>query len=249
MGAVQTRSQMHDAPAVTPEFETAERRAGAPRKTFRIPVSTGIFEHYPKIGEAIWLLLYYIDRTTVEVPAPDGRPVGRVLGGCPVRDSEIARVFCCSTKTIRRWRNRLDLHGYIRARRTPFGTVIEIPNSQKWPAARMDKNVHSQAASSAPQMAHNGAQMGTPADTNGQTCARGGKYKEDKTETQSVQYRERNAANAAHPRPNTSCSVQKQMQQREAKRREAKQGDFVSAAEALAIVRRLRAEFEAEHGP
>ncbi|MGH9866067.1 MAG: hypothetical protein ACRD4H_11695, partial [Candidatus Acidiferrales bacterium] len=60
----------------------------ATRKTFRIPVSTGIFEHYPRIGEAIWLLLFYVDRTTEEISASDGRLIGRVLGGCPMRDAE-----------------------------------------------------------------------------------------------------------------------------------------------------------------
>ena len=219
----------------------------ASRKTFRIPVSTGIFEHYPKIGEAIWLLLFYVDRTTDEIPAPDGRRIGRVLGGCPMRDAEVAKAFCCSTKTVRRWRHRLASHGYINARRTPFGAVIEIVNSQKWPVIRVDKYVHERGLSNAPSMALNGAQVGTPVDMNRQRGARNGKYKEDKTETIQKQDRERNAAGAAPTPLNTSCSLQTYMQQHSAPRKAAKQTEFVSLKEALELVRKYRAEFNARH--
>ena len=225
----------------------AKLEQSASRKTFRIPVSTGIFEHYPKIGEAIWLLLFYVDRTTEEIPAPDGRCIGRVLGGCPMRDAEVAKAFCCSTKTVRRWRRRLASHRYINARLTPFGTVVEIINSQKWPVAGVDKYVHTHGPSNGPYMAPNGAQMGRPVDTNGQRYARNGKNKEDKTETIQKQDRERNAAGAAPTPLNTSCSMQTYMQQHSAPRKAVKQTDFVSLKEALELVRKYRAEFNARH--
>ena len=219
----------------------------ASRKTFRIPVSTGIFEHYPKIGEAIWLLLFYVDRTTEEIPAPDGRCIGRVLGGCPMRDAEVAKAFCCSTKTVRRWRRRLASHCYINARLTPFGTVVEVINSQKWPAAGVDKYVHPDTASNVPNVALNGAQMGRPVDTSGQRCARNGKNKEDKTETIQKQDRDRNAAGAAPVPLNKKCSLQKQTQQRNARHEPRKQQDLVSIGEALQYIRKFRAEFNARH--
>ncbi|MGH9711005.1 MAG: hypothetical protein ACRD37_10720 [Candidatus Acidiferrales bacterium] len=215
----------------------------APRKTFRIPVSTGIFEHYPRIGEAIWLLLFYVDRTTEEIPAPDGRLIGRVLGGCPMRDAEVAAAFKCSIRTVNRWRRHLIKHGYVHSLRTPYGCVIEVVNSQKWPAKRYDKPV----VSKVPEVAHLKPDASYRYDTSGQRSARNAHYKEDKTETIQRQDRERNAADAARTRPNTSCSLQKQIQRRDAQRQRAKQEDFVSAAEALEFIRKFRAAFEARH--
>ena len=47
-------------------IETTESstKPSGKHKTFRIPVSNGIFEHYPVLKDSIWLLLWYIDRTT-----------------------------------------------------------------------------------------------------------------------------------------------------------------------------------------
>src|ERR1017187_3652814 len=74
--------------------QLAKREKGRPtmtprdseKPTFRIPVSTGIFEHWRDIREAIWLLLWYIDKTTRESEADGGGTVGSVLGGLPIRD-------------------------------------------------------------------------------------------------------------------------------------------------------------------
>ena len=74
-----------------------------------------------------------------------------------------------------------------------------------------------------------------------------GNTKEDKTETIQKQDRERNAAGAAPTPLNTSCSLQTYMQQHSAPRKAAKQTDFVSLAEALELVRKYRAEFNATH--
>ncbi|MHB8486603.1 MAG: hypothetical protein ACYDCM_12885 [Candidatus Acidiferrales bacterium] len=215
----------------------------ASRKTFRIPVSTGVFEHYPKIGEAIWLLLFYVDRTTDEIPAPDGRRVGRVLGGCPMRDAEVAAAFKCSTRTVNRWRRHLTEHGYIRSLRTPYGCVIEVVNSQKWPTKRYDKA----GVSNVPEVAPLKPNVSYRYDTSGQRSARNAHYKEDKTETIQKQDRERNAAGAAPTPLNTSCSLQTYMQQHSAPRKAAKQTEFVSLKEALELVRKYRAEFNARH--
>lgn len=100
--------------------------AGA-KGTFRIPVSTGIFDHYKKLKSSIWLFFWYIDKTTVE---EDG--YGHVLGGKPVLDSVPAKVLGVSNDTIAAWRENLERHGYIRARRTPYGHVISVAKSKKW---------------------------------------------------------------------------------------------------------------------
>ncbi|HKV27157.1 MAG TPA: hypothetical protein VJN90_02630 [Candidatus Acidoferrales bacterium] len=197
----------------------------------------------PQIGEAIWLLLFYVDRTTEEIHAPDGRLIGRVLGGCPMRDGEVARAFRCSTRTVHRWRRHLVKSGYIRSLRTPYGCVIEVVNSQKWPTRRCDRSV----VSSAPDVAHLKPEASHRYDTNGQRSARNAHYKEDKTETIQRQDKDRNAAAAATAHLHTSCALQKQTQQRNAQPATRKQQDFVSAAEALQFIRKFRAEFEAKH--
>jgi hypothetical protein len=118
-------------------------------------VSTGIFEHWRTIREAIWLFLYLIDATTKEYTEPDGRRMGSVLGGRPVRDSELARVFGTSERTIRTWRKRLSKFSYIVQKRTPFGHTIAIANSQKWPD-RPEESFPSDRKESSGQTGSNG---------------------------------------------------------------------------------------------
>jgi hypothetical protein len=103
-------------------------------KTFRIPISNGIFEHYARLKDARWLLDLFVDWTTKEVPTPDGRRDGIVLGGKPIRDEDTASAFHgqCTDRTTRRWRQRLARFGYISQKRTPVGYVIRVKKSKKW---------------------------------------------------------------------------------------------------------------------
>jgi hypothetical protein len=111
-------------------------------KTFRIPISNGIFEHYERLKDSRWLLDLYVDWTTKEVRTPDGSFDGIVLGGKPIRDEDAAVPFGCCARTTRRWRQRLASFGYIDQLRTPMGYVIRVKKSKKWPE-RPDKNVQS----------------------------------------------------------------------------------------------------------
>jgi hypothetical protein len=103
-------------------------------KTFKIPISNGIFEHYGRLKDARWLLDLFIDWTTKEVPGANGRLDGIVLGGKPIRDEDTACAFRgqCSARTTRRWRQRLSRYGYISQKRTPVGYVIRVMKSKKW---------------------------------------------------------------------------------------------------------------------
>jgi hypothetical protein len=94
---------------------------------FRIPVSTGILDHYKRMGESIWLFLWYIDKTTFE---ENGQ--GKVLGGKPISDSEPAKVFGVPESTIAGWRKNLNRWGYVRTTRTPFGHTVVVAKSKKW---------------------------------------------------------------------------------------------------------------------
>lgn len=147
---------------------TSSKKDRANEKTYRIPISNGIFAHYPRLRDARWLLDLFVDWTTREIPNPDGSRDGLVLGGKPIRDEDTASPFGCSDRTTRRWRQRLARYGYISQKRTPVGYVIRVMKSkkwallkpdaqavsgQKWPV-RTDKNVRSELPSVAGQSGH-----------------------------------------------------------------------------------------------
>ncbi len=102
------------------------------KRNYWFPVSNGIFEHRERIKDALWLFLWYIDRTTKEDEGGDGGKVGRVLGGKPILDSEVARDLQCTKRTVCTWRNRLHRCGYIKATRAPYGYTVRVLKSKKW---------------------------------------------------------------------------------------------------------------------
>src|ERR1700730_14360348 len=96
--------------------------------SYPVPIWNGIFEHYGRIGDAIWEFLWCIDKITRE---EDG--VGIVLGGMPVKFERIADELKGSHKeTVRLHFKLLETEKYIRMRRTPYGHVIEVLNSKKF---------------------------------------------------------------------------------------------------------------------
>lgn len=232
----------------------AAHTASAPQRTFRIPVSTGIFDHHPEIGDAIWLLLYYIDKTTAEVPGANGKFTGIVLGGRPVRDREAAERFSCAVKAVRRWRLRLEYHGQIRARRTPFGFVVEVVNSQKWHARGFDKNVQTRVPAAGTGI----PQTGRPLPRNEVGCSPSGKYKEDKTRMDSTRHGQHGAARAAGPtaqynrmpsrNSGPGLPTNPSAQRSNGRSADANENGLVPINEILEIIRKAKADFEAKHG-
>jgi ribosomal protein L37AE/L43A len=107
------------------------------KRTFRVPVSTGVFEHSPVLRDALWLLLYYVDKTTQEVEGNDGLRLGKVLGGKPCRDEDAASTLRRSRRTIIRWRVKLANAGYIIQKRTPIGYQVTVCRSKKWVTAAL----------------------------------------------------------------------------------------------------------------
>jgi hypothetical protein len=93
-----------------------------------IPLWNGVFEHYGRIGDALWEFAWCIDAVTAE---RDG--MGVVLGGSPVKLGVIVKAINGRSKeTVRRHLKRLANEKYIRIRRTPYGQVIEVFNSCKF---------------------------------------------------------------------------------------------------------------------
>ena len=85
-------------------------------KTYVIPVSNGILtpEHHKRIGPALWLFLWFIDKCTSERRTEDGGLEGLVLGGKALTAEHIAREAGESVRSVRYHVKRLEDHGYIR---------------------------------------------------------------------------------------------------------------------------------------
>jgi hypothetical protein len=93
-----------------------------------IPLWNGVFEHYNRIGDALWEFAWCIDRITEEREG-----IGVVLGGSPVKLRAVVDALKGSNReTVRRHLDKLEKEKYIRRRRTPYGHVIEVLNSRKF---------------------------------------------------------------------------------------------------------------------
>jgi hypothetical protein len=96
------------------------------KMSYPICVWNGILDHCQKIGLALWVFLWCLDKITVE---KDG--IGWIFGKAPVRVSRIAQDFGICEKTVRVHLNRLKAFGYISTKKTPFGLIIGVKNSRK----------------------------------------------------------------------------------------------------------------------
>lgn len=105
-----------------------------PEGNFSVGLSNALLEakHYRAMGDALWLYTYLLDRQGRKV---DANGFGKVAGGMPIRDSDIAGTFGSSGRTISRWRSRLRSRGYITTRRTPYGYCYAITKPKKWEKA------------------------------------------------------------------------------------------------------------------
>src|SRR5688572_19752346 len=96
-------------------------------KTYSIPISNGILEHREQIGSAIWLFLLLIDWTTSE-----RNGIGTVRGGKPIKLKDLMSALGLKERQVSTQLQRLKAGGYIQARRTPYGYVIEVMKSKKF---------------------------------------------------------------------------------------------------------------------
>ena len=108
------------------------------RDSHPIPLWNGIFDHYDRIGIGLWAFAWLVDRIPTD-GEQDG--IGKVLGGKPIKIKEICSSIRGATyESVRRQLDTLERHGYIRRRRTPYGSVIEVMNSRKWGIWRSGEN-------------------------------------------------------------------------------------------------------------
>lgn len=98
---------------------------------YYIPISAGIFKHCRRMGRALPLFIWYIDKTTREKNVR-GEKYGYVFGGQVVYDDQPAHDLGVSHSTISRWRCRLEAEGYIVLQRSRQGYIIMVCRSKKW---------------------------------------------------------------------------------------------------------------------
>ena len=98
-------------------------------RSYPFPVWSGLIAatHRKRIGIAIWMFLWLLDRTTGE---KDG--VGIVLGGRPVKDEEIATSLGVHKNSVATDRLTLLKGDYVAVVRTPYGYTYRVRKSRKF---------------------------------------------------------------------------------------------------------------------
>ncbi len=96
-------------------------------------------EHKENIGPALWEFLWLVARTTKEV-YEDGETIGIVLGGRPVKTTEIAEELGNSLRTTETNISKLRKSGYITTKRTPYGNIFKVRKSKKFYKKRTAEN-------------------------------------------------------------------------------------------------------------
>lgn len=114
----------------------------APKSTTKPPASNRrIFICLPEeyltykllIGEAIYLYMWCIYRTTAEYAADaHGGRIGLIYNGAPVKDPQIANELGCSEKSIQRWRKKAEENGLIRTKQVGRGIIYAVLDSYKF---------------------------------------------------------------------------------------------------------------------
>jgi hypothetical protein len=116
------------------KFDAAMNAQAFTPTTFAIPISSGLLAHCQKIGIAVWVFLWMIDRTTKEVATTDGHAEGLVYGGRAIRAQEIGLELEMPTRTIQAHLDRLVAHGYLRRLNRTQGVAsgYAVQRSKKW---------------------------------------------------------------------------------------------------------------------
>lgn len=113
-------------------------------ESFFFPVYSGLIspEHRESIGPALWEFLWLISKTTKEIVEED-ETWGIVLGGRPIKRTEIVTDIGGSDSSVKRNISRLKKFGYIDTKRAPYGEIYRVRNSKKFTKKRKVKSDHS----------------------------------------------------------------------------------------------------------
>ena len=124
----------------------ANDRKFGQKQSFPFPLWNGLLEHRKRLGSAIWEFLWCLDKITTE---KDG--IGFVWHGAPVKARQVAADLQEEERLVRCNLQKLQRQGYLRLRRTPYGQVIEVPNSFKFGIWGEQKRTDNLAQSRLPQ--------------------------------------------------------------------------------------------------
>jgi hypothetical protein len=159
--------------------------------TFAIPISSGIFAHCQKIGIAIWVFIWMIDRTTKEVSTENGCAEGLVYGGKAIRAREIAQDLGMATRTVHAHIEQLIAAGYLR--RIDYGegssSGYSVVRSKKWKhklllTAREEPSLAPQISADPRRKTAGGPQNSAqPSPNSALRSQNSAPYKEDNTRT------------------------------------------------------------------
>ena len=107
-------------------------------KGFYIEVTNNLLDpkHVNAMGKSVWLFMWLLDKMTSI--SENGK--GIVLGGKPIKYSEIKEDLGLSIATYRRHISQLKRHCYIDIRRTPYGLIIIVNKARKRWGNRCIKN-------------------------------------------------------------------------------------------------------------
>lgn len=98
-------------------------------KGFGIEIKNNLLEtkHVEKMGIAVWLYFWFLDKMT----SISEQGIGKVLGGKPIVYGEVQVDLGISEHSYRRWVANLKKHGYINVIRTPHGLSISVNKAYK----------------------------------------------------------------------------------------------------------------------
>ena len=112
---------------------------------YYITVSNGLLKdgHPEKMGSAVWTFMWLLDKMT----SCDEEGMGKILGGKPIKSTEISKDLNLTPRTIRRHISELEKSAYIKTLRTPYGLIFTVNKAKKIFQKRADKNDHQSAKS------------------------------------------------------------------------------------------------------
>jgi len=110
---------------------------------FYIQITNGLLDpkHVEAMGEAVWLYMWLVDKSTSQ----NENGEGKVLGNKPiVYENDIEPALGIPRRTYTRWISRLRNAGYIKTLRTPAGLIIVITKAKKRTKKGSAKSAHHQ---------------------------------------------------------------------------------------------------------
>lgn len=96
---------------------------------FYITISNGLLkdDHRKRMGVSVWEFMWCMDKVT----RIDEDGTGWVLGGKPIKITEIMRDLGISRPIVIKNLQTLEKEGYITKLRTPYGTVLKVAKAKK----------------------------------------------------------------------------------------------------------------------